>query len=274
LHKRRSLAKERSVKTILKALKLHTVCEEALCPNIGECFHKGVATFMILGNRCTRRCRFCAVEEGVPQAVVADEVERIEEAVRVLNLRYVVVTSPTRDDLADKGAGAFSHLVKRLRELSCVERIEVLIPDLDARKDLIHMVTDAKPDVISHNLETVPSLYDSVRPHSSYERSLEVLKQVKAIDQTIHTKSGIMLGLGEKEQEVVCVLEDLRSVGCDFISIGQYLQPTRNHFPVQEYISQDRFDYYRNIAHGLGFRAIQSSPYTRSSYLAHTYFSL
>ena len=260
------------MKAMLKEFSLKTVCQEALCPNISECFSKKIATFMILGDICTRDCKFCGVKKTkLGKSVDYSEPKKIAEAVKRLNLAYVVITSPTRDDLADKGARAFYLTVKELRNLEVVKGIEVLIPDFLIDQDSLNLVISSKPDVIGHNLETVPRLYREIRKNSDYCRSLSVLKKTKELNPDIYTKSALMLGMGESESEVIKVLEDLRGVNCDFLSLGQYLPPSTNHYPVKEYISPDKFSFYREQAEKLGFKKVLSSPYVRSSYLADSY---
>ncbi len=272
LNKRLNFQFARNTKILLKDLNLHTVCQEALCPNISECFSKGVATFMILGDVCTRNCRFCGVKKGQPKEVDFQEPKRIKEAVKRLKLSYVVITSPTRDDLTDEGATLFYLTVKELKTLDFVKAVEVLIPDFSGKKHLLEIVLQSYPTVVSHNIETVPSLYPSIRCGADYQRSLKILSWSKEIAPCIYTKSGIMLGLGEKDEEVMEVLKDLRNVGCDFLSIGQYLPPSKTHIPPKEYIPYEKFEEWERIATGLGFKKVMSRPYVRSSYLAHTYF--
>jgi len=252
------------VSELLEELKINTVCEEADCPNRNECYSKKTATFMILGTVCTRKCTFCNVRFGTPEAVEIDEPDRIAVAVKKLNLKYVVITSVTRDDLPDGGAGHFAAVISSIRKHSPETVIEVLIPDLSDITKLIY----ESPVVISHNMETVKSLYPDVRPGADYERSLKVLKHVKALDPNIYTKSGLMLGLGETRDEVIKVLDDLLNVGCEFLTIGQYLSPSKNHFPVHEYIEPHVFDEYAKTAKKMGFRYTASAPLVRSSYNA------
>jgi len=259
------------VKTLLRGLNLHTVCEEAMCPNVGECFHKNTAAFMILGNICTRDCKFCGVAKGEPLPLDDTEPQNIAQAVKAMGLNYVVVTSVTRDDLHDKGAGQFIDTTAEIRKTSPETKIELLIPDFNAEEKLIERVVQIKPDVINHNIETVKRLYPDIRSKANYRRSLQVLRIIKGIDSSMRTKSGFMLGLGETGEEVKELLKDLRSVGCDFLSIGQYLQPSREHYPVQEFVNPEKFEEYRVFAMDLGFSAVKSSPYTRSSYQADEY---
>jgi len=271
LNKKISLPDCRKTKQRLKELGLSTVCEQARCPNISQCFSRGTATFMIMGDICTRNCRFCGVTKGRPLALDKSEPQRVKQAVKLMDLEYVVITSPTRDDLEDGGAGHFSSTIKALRSLSCVSKIEVLIPDFQGDRACLHTVIDAGPDVINHNLETVPSLYSRVRSKAGYQRSLDLLAGIKRFSSSIFSKSGLMLGLGEKDREIEAVLEDLRAVDCDFLSIGQYLPPSRTHYPVQEYVLPEKFDFWQKKAQEMGFRHCLSGPYVRSSYKAHTY---
>lgn len=271
LNKKISLRDLHKLKTLFGELKINTVCEEALCPNISECFSKGVATFMILGDICTRSCKFCAVKEGIPTCIDLDEPKKIKEAVRLLKLEYVVITSPARDDLEDGGAQIFACSILELKMLSFVKKIEVLIPDFLLNKKAIKLILETIPSVVAHNTETVPSLYKELRPQADYKRSLNALELVKEFNKNILTKSGIMLGLGEKDYEVKDVLDDLRRVGCDFLSIGQYLPPSLAHYPVKEYVHPEKFSYFEHLAYGLGFKHVMSSPYVRSSYMADTY---
>lgn len=253
---------------LLEDFSLHTVCQEAQCPNIFECFSKKTATFLILGDVCTRNCTFCDVKKGKPQEVDKNEPQKVAEAVKALNLRYVVVTSVTRDDLEDGGAEHFANVIEKIKELNPQTKVEVLIPDFNGDEKAIYKVVRARPDVLSHNVETVPRLYPTVRPKADYERSLGVLKMAKKIDDRIYTKSGLMVGLGETKEEVKEVLKNLRSVECDFVTIGQYLSPSKQHHPVVEYIHPDIFKEYREYAISIGFRYVMSNPLVRSSYLA------
>ncbi|MDP2922614.1 MAG: lipoyl synthase [Candidatus Omnitrophota bacterium] len=273
VNKKISLSSCRQTKAILRSFNAHSVCEEALCPNITECFKAGVATFLILGNTCTRRCMFCAVSKGIPQKVDHSEVFEIKNAVKKLGLRYVVVTSPTRDDLADGGSKIFCEVVKEIKSHDKAIKVEILIPDFLGSRNSIEKAAHCGADVVSHNIETVPSLYTKVRIGADYRRSLYVLNLVKELDNDIFTKSGLMLGLGEKEEEVIEVFRDLREAQCDFLTLGQYLAPTTGHYPVKEYVSSQKFFHLANQAYGLGFRKVKSSTYTRSSYLAHTFFT-
>jgi lipoic acid synthetase len=256
------------VEKILRKLSLHTVCEEANCPNIGECFNKKTATFMILGKYCTRNCTFCNVKKNTPQPLDLKEPFHIAEAVKKWQLKYIVITSVTRDDLPDGGAGHFASVIKAIRDVNADVLIEVLIPDFGGNSDSLLKVVKAKPDVINHNMETVPRLYQEVRPMASYERSLEVLANVKAMDGGILTKSGIMLGLGENHEEIINVFNDLRKKDCDFITIGQYLAPSKQHHPVIKYYHPDAFENYKKLALEAGFKSVASAPLVRSSYNA------
>jgi len=257
-----------AVESILKSLNLNTVCNEAACPNMAECFSRKTATFMILGTACTRNCRFCNVSHGQTHDHDAEEPGNVARAVKELGLRYVVVTSVTRDDLPDGGAGHFAQTIREIRNASPETVIEVLIPDFLGSSDALGTVTDAKPDVISHNMETVKSLYNAVRPQAVYERSLELIGRIKLLEPKIRSKSGIMVGLGETKAQVYELFEDLRGVGCEFLTIGQYLAPTKQHIPVKEYIEPSAFDDYRSVALGKGFEFVASAPLVRSSYNA------
>lgn len=260
-----------NVKTMynmLEEFSLATVCSGAHCPNIGECYAARTATFMILGSQCTRRCRFCAVGKGDVRPVDPDEPRRVAEMAVKLGLKYVVVTSVTRDDLADGGAQQFTETIAQIRELSPGTLIEVLIPDLKGRESALDSIIAARPEVINHNIETVPALYSGVRPQADYQRSLHVLQYVKKNAPQIVTKSGIMVGLGEAPAQVAAVLADLRGTGCDLLTIGQYLAPSKEHIPVAEYIAAEQFQAYRQLAKQLGFQHAACGPLVRSSYHA------
>ncbi|HQC15668.1 lipoyl synthase [Mesotoga prima] len=261
------------IKVMLRSLRLHTVCEEARCPNIGECFASRTATFMILGNICTRNCRFCAVSKGIPGSPDPKEPENISHAVHLLQLRHAVITSVTRDDLNDGGASQFVDVVRELRKNCPDTTIELLIPDLNGNWKALERIVREHPDVLNHNVETVPSLYVSVRPGATYERSIGLLRRVKEIDSSIITKSGIMVGLGEDEDEVKSVIDDLIGAGCRMLTIGQYLQPSHKHLPVVEYITPEQFESYRIFALERGFSFVASGPLVRSSYHAALGFS-
>ena len=256
------------VKEILQRFSLNTVCEEANCPNRMECFSKKTATFMILGSQCTRNCRFCNVTHAEPQPVDPEEPQNVAKAALELGLKHVVITSVTRDDLPDGGAKHFSKVIKAIKTLKSDIVVEVLIPDLRGSFEALETVVKAKPEILNHNVETVPRLYSEVRPAALYERSLELLKRVKTIDSSVLTKSGIMVGLGEKEEEVIEVFKDLRKAGCDFLTVGQYLAPSAKHYPVVEYISPEVFKMYKEKALSLGFSFVASAPLVRSSYNA------
>jgi len=254
---------------LLDELKLHTVCESAKCPNHWECWSKGTATFMIAGDRCTRACGFCAVTTARPFALEADEPQRVAEATRRMRLRHIVITAVARDDLADGGAEHFRKTIEAVRAANPGIVIEVLVPDFKDRDESIETVLAANPHIFNHNLETVRRLTPLVRSRATYDRSLSVLRKVKAgRGDAIYTKSGMMLGLGETEEEVVAALEDLRRIGCDLLTLGQYLQPTLKHLPVVEFIGPEVFDAYARIARSLGFVHAASAPLVRSSYHA------
>jgi lipoyl synthase len=253
---------------LLRDLSLHTVCEEATCPNRMECFSSKTATFMILGEVCTRNCTFCDVASGTVFTPDPEEPEHVAEAVRKLGLKHAVITSVTRDDLPDGGASRFADVIEAVRKTSPGTTIEVLIPDFLGNAGALRKVIDAAPEIINHNVETVPSLYPEVRPQADYRRSLQLLKRVKEAKPSMITKSGIMLGLGEKEAEVLDVMKDLRAAGCDFITIGQYLAPSRDHHPVVEYVYPETFRRLEEAAYRLGFEAAASAPFVRSSYHA------
>jgi len=254
------------VRDVIDRNKLHTICTSGQCPNKEECWGRGTATFMILGNICTRACKFCAVSTGRPHPADWEEPVRIAESVMKMKLKHCVITSVDRDDLEDGGAAIWASTISAVKETSPATTIETLVPDFRGRKELLQEVIDARPDVISHNLETVRRLTPLVRSAAIYARSLEVVGRVAA--SVIRSKSGIMLGLGETEEEVIEVMDDLRSVGCEVMTIGQYLQPSRKHLPVKEYIRPEQFEKYRKIGLEKGFRHIESSPMVRSSYRA------
>ena len=260
------------LKAILRKLNLSTVCEEALCPNIGECFSRGTATFMIMGDVCTRRCSYCNVATGKPQQLDKKEPENIALAVKKLKLKYVVITSVNRDDLEDGGASHFRDVINKVREINPNIKIEVLIPDFKFNWEYLKIVVDAKPDVINHNIETVSSLYKKVRHLGDYEKSLLLLKKVKQFDRNILTKSGLMVGLGESKEEVIEVMKDLRNVKCDILTIGQYLQPSVNHRPVSKFYSEEEFKEFEKIGYSLGFKSVYSGQLVRSSYNANEVF--
>ena len=247
---------------------LVTVCEEAGCPNIGECWSKKHATFMIMGEVCTRACAFCNVRTGLPDALDGDEPERVAEATKKLGLEHVVITSVDRDDLDDGGARHFANVIAAIRNTSPKTTIEVLTPDFLRKPGAVEIVVEAQPDVFNHNLETVPSLYLTVRPGARYFHSIRLLQRVKELDPTIFTKSGIMVGLGEERNEVLQLMDDLRSADVDFITMGQYLQPTKKHHAVKKFVTPDEFKSYEKIAYTKGFLMVSASPLTRSSHHA------
>ncbi len=271
LRKKVVAGEQTAMRALLSELQLNTVCQQALCPNISECFGCGQATFLILGRDCTRQCSFCNVEKGVrPLPPDPDEPRRVAEAVVRLQLTHVVITSPTRDDLPDGGAGQFAATVAAIRAASPTTRVELLVPDFGGDLQALQTVLQAGPDILAHNLETVPRLYE-VRKGADYARSLTVLQTAVKLAPDIPVKSGLMLGLGETEQEVVAVMQDLRQVGCSYLSLGQYLAPSRRHQPVAAFIPPERFEALREQALALGFRHVESGPYVRSSYHAAKY---
>jgi lipoyl synthase len=258
-----------NVKGILRDLELNTVCEEASCPNIGECFNAGTATFLIMGPACTRACPYCDIDfEKKPKPLDPTEPTRLAEAVRRMNLNHVVITSVNRDDLPDGGASQFVCCIESVRAVSPQTTIEVLIPDLCGNWEALDGILQAQPEVLNHNTETVPRLYRRVRPQGEYERSLELLRRARELAPWVYTKSGIMVGLGETDAEVQQVMQDLRAVDCDIITIGQYLQPSAKHLGVQEFVTPEQFDGWRQLGESLGFLQVVSSPLTRSSYHA------
>ncbi|RMC91923.1 lipoyl synthase [Clostridium autoethanogenum] len=256
------------MENMLKKLSLHTVCESANCPNIGKCFKHKTATFMVMGDTCTRNCRFCAVNKGIPHELDPKEPENVAIASKKLELKHTVITSVTRDDLEDGGASHFVKIIKAMRKENPQSTIELLIPDLKGNWNALKEIIDAGPDILNHNIETVESLYGKVRPMAIYNRSIELLRQVKIFNRDVYTKCGIMLGLGETEQQVVKVIDDLMKINCDILTIGQYLRPSKNHLPVSEYIAPEKFAKYKKIALNKGFKVVFSGPYVRSSYKA------
>lgn len=256
------------VANLMKDLSLNTVCKEANCPNLGECYKKRTATFMILGSQCSRNCKFCNVKNGIPERVDEREPQRVSEAVAKLGLKYVVVTSVTRDDLPDEGAGHFAATIRTVKEQNPGVRVEVLIPDMHAKPENLDIVLQAGPDVLNHNMETIARLYPTVRPEADYQRSLQVLRYSKENYPHISTKTGIMVGLGEKEDEVLQLMDDVLAVHCDIMTIGQYLRPSKDHLPIVEYVKPEQFERYRRLGVEKGFRYIASSPLVRSSYRA------
>jgi lipoic acid synthetase len=258
----------RELKRLVSDLKLHTVCESAACPNVGECWNRRTATFMILGNVCTRRCGFCAVQKGAPLEVDYDEPRRVAEACQTLGLKYAVITSVNRDDRKDGGAEIFARTIAAIRERIAGCRVEVLVPDFQGSRQAMEIVMNAHPDVLNHNTETVPRLYRQVRLGARYERSLEMLAYAKQLRPFIPTKSGLMLGLGENREEVLTVMRDLRKHNVDILTLGQYLRPSQKHLPVIRYVPQDEFDDYKRIGYELGFTHVEAGPLVRSSYHA------
>lgn len=253
---------------IVRENKLVTVCEEAGCPNIGECWSKKHATFMVMGDTCTRACAFCNVKTGMPEALDVGEPERVADAVARMGLMHSVITSVDRDDLADGGAQHIAQTVLAIRAASPLTTIEVLTPDFLKKSGALEMVVEARPDVFNHNLETVPGLYLKIRPGARYFHSLRLLERVKELDPQMFTKSGIMVGLGETREQVMQVMDDMRSAGIDFITIGQYLQPTRKHAAIDRFVTPDEFKSYETVAYSKGFLMVSSSPLTRSSHHA------
>ena len=270
LRKKVNPGDQSEMRQLLGELRLNTVCQQALCPNISECFACGQATFLILGKNCTRLCSFCNVDKTVPLPVDADEPVRVADAVARLKLSHVVITSPTRDDLPDGGAAIYAATVSAIRSSSPATRIELLIPDFQGSVTSLETVIASRPDIIAHNVETVPRLYQ-IRSGAEYDRSLEVLRASTELAPDIQTKSGIMLGMGEREEEVLRVFHDLRAAGCAYLSIGQYLAPSRRHYPVQEYVRPELFESLRVEALAMGFSHVESGPYVRSSYHAGQY---
>jgi lipoic acid synthetase len=262
----------RKVPDLVRKGGLHTVCEEALCPNKGECFSRGTATFLILGDRCTRDCRFCSVAHGPSGPPDPEEPVKVARAVQEMGLQYVVITSVTRDDLADGGAGLFARTIEETRKRNPEILVEVLIPDFQGDVQALDKVLEARPDVLNHNLETVPRLYPSVRPEAVYQRSLELLEHVRFYDPAIPTKSGLMLGLGETTEEIDRTLKDLFAVGCSLLTLGQYLQPTGRHLPVHRFVHPGEFEEWRKAALDLGFAEVASGPFVRSSYRAEAFY--
>ncbi len=270
LQKRVNPSEHREMLSLLGELRLNTVCQQALCPNISECFSSGQATFLILGKNCTRLCSFCNLDKNVPEPVDLEEPQRVAKAVARLKLVHIVITSPTRDDLPDGGADQYAATIAAIRSVSPGTRIEPLIPDFQGNRHSVAKVVMAAPDIIAHNVETVPRLYH-IRNGADYHRSLELLRLCGELDANIPTKSGIMLGMGETVEEVELVLSDLNEVGCAYLSIGQYLAPSRNHYPVQNYVTPELFESLRETSLRIGFSHVESGPYVRSSYHAGQY---
>jgi lipoic acid synthetase len=262
----------RKVKSLLSGLKLHTVCQEANCPNIGNCFEDKTATFLILGKICTRGCSFCNMGRRIPLELDSSEPLHIAQAVKMLELEYVVITSVTRDDLEDGGANHFAQVIKEIRKLNPGCKVEVLVPDFKGNLESLKIVLKGKPEVLNHNLETVKRLYPIVRKGADYERSLTLLKKSKEYDNSILTKSGIIIGLGESREEIIELMQDLRGVDCDLLTIGQYLSPSAKHLKVERYYSPEEFEELKKIGEDIGFRKVESGPLVRSSYRAKTVF--
>ena len=258
------------VRKLVKQHHLHTVCQSAHCPNIGDCWGQRTATFMILGDICTRNCQFCAVTSGTPQAVDQDEPRRVAEAVKKLSLRYVVITSVTRDDLPDSGAAIFTDTIREIRKAVPACKVEVLIPDFNGLESALSVVIESNPDVLNHNIETVPSLYPTVRPEADYYRSIRVLEYAK--HQGMLIKTGLMLGLGETDDEVLAVMHHLREVDCDMLTLGQYLQPSSEHLPIDRYLTPAEFNQFKMTGEEIGFRHVEAGPLVRSSFHAASSF--
>jgi lipoyl synthase len=257
------------LRTLMREQRLNTICEEALCPNIGECWENRTATFLILGEVCTRNCGFCSVITGRPTGLDLDEPRRLAEAVEKIGLRHIVTTSVTRDDLPDGGSVIFAETIRELRSRIADCGIEVLIPDFQGNWDALKTVMDARPDILNHNMESVPRLYGRVRPKAIYAQSLELLKRAKELQPEVNTKSGLMVGLGEEREELLHVFADLRASDVDVLTVGQYLRPTMKHLPVERYVDPAEFAELKTIAQGMGFKHVESGPLVRSSYHAH-----
>ncbi len=256
------------MKSLLRNGKLHTICEEAKCPNIAECFGSGTAVFLILGDICTRNCRYCYVKHGKPTPLNLDEPGDVAESVKKLGLKYAVITSVTRDDLDDGGANVFYETIREIKKLNKNCNIEVLIPDFKGKIESLKKIIDANPDVINHNIEVVKELFQEIRPQGNYEISLRILKDIKKINKDVKTKSGFMVGLGESKEQILNTMKDLRRANVDFLTIGQYLQPSRNHVVISKYYTPEEFDQLKKIALDLGFKHVESGPLVRSSYHA------
>ena len=259
-----------SMKEMFRGSRLHTVCESAHCPNMGKCWGQGVATFMILGEVCTRACRFCAVKAGLPQIIDPEEPLLVAKAVQELKLRYVVITSVARDDLKDEGAGHFVETIQAIRQLTPQVKIEVLIPDFSAKYELLKVLTDAAPEVVSHNIETVRRISPNIRPQAQHDRSLEVLRMMRQLNNKIFVKSSFMLGIGETDEEIVELMRELLDAGCQILTIGQYLSPSqmKRHVPVQRFVTPQQFEELRVMGMNMGFKFVMSAPLVRSSYIA------
>jgi lipoic acid synthetase len=255
------------MKRLLRNLNLHTICEEAKCPNIAECFSNGIAVFLILGDICTRNCRYCNVKHGIPKPVNIAEAKDVAESVKKLDLKYVVITSVNRDDLTDGGANVFNETIKKIKKVSDC-RIEVLIPDFNGNYQSLKSIISSKPDVINHNIEIVEDLFPTIRPKGNYKTSIQLLKRIKLIDKMIKTKSGFMIGIGENKEQIIKTMEDLISANVDFLTIGQYLQPSKKHAELIKYYTPKEFEEFKNLALSIGFSHVESGPLVRSSYHA------
>ena len=256
------------MKSLLKNAKLHTICEEAKCPNISECFNSGTAVFLILGDICTRNCKYCHVKQGIPKPLNKDEPKSVAESVKSLDLNYVVITSVTRDDLKDGGASVFYETINQVRNQNNECKIEVLIPDFKGKIESLKRVIDAKPDVINHNIEVVEDLFETIRPEGNYKKSIELLEKIKKINNKIKTKSGFMIGIGENKDQILKTMGNLRKANVDFLTIGQYLQPTKDHAEIKKYYTPAEFEELKKIAIDMGFAHVESGPLVRSSYHA------
>jgi len=262
------------MKKLLRKSKLHTICEEAKCPNISECFESGTAVFLILGNICTRNCKYCNVKHGIPVALNKNEPKDIADSVKQLSLRYVVITSVTRDDLSDGGASVFYDTINEIKKLNLECKIEILIPDFKGNIKSLQNVIKAKPDVVNHNIEVVEDLFSNIRPEGNYKISLELLGNIKKIDPNCITKSGFMIGIGETKEQIVKTMHDLVEKNVDFLTIGQYLQPSKNHVEIKRYYTPKEFEEFRKIALDFGFKYVESGPLVRSSYHAEKALSI
>lgn len=260
------------MKSILRNAKLHTICEEAKCPNIAECFGNGTSVFLILGDTCTRNCKYCNVKHGNPKSLNYNEPKDVAESVRKLDLRYVVITSVTRDDLDDGGALFFYDTIKEVKSLNKKCKLEVLIPDFKGNIESLKKIVSAKPDVINHNIEVVQELFPDIRPEGNYKISIKVLKNIKKIDNNLKSKSGFMIGLGETKDQILNTMKDLRKANVDYLTIGQYLQPSKNHAEIKKYYTPKEFEELKNTAINMGFKHVESGPLVRSSYHAEKVF--
>lgn len=260
------------MKSLLRNAKLHTICEEAKCPNIAECFENGTAVFLILGDTCTRNCKYCNVKHGTPRSLNPNEPKDVAISVKELNLRYVVITSVTRDDLDDGGASLFYDTIKEVKKLNQNCKLEVLIPDFRGNLESLKKIVNAGPDVINHNIEVCQDLFPDIRPEGNYKISIKLLKNIKKIKNNINTKSGFMVGIGETKDQIIKTMEDLKKANVDFLTIGQYLQPTRNHAEIKKYYTPKEFEEFKNIAINMGFKHVESGPLVRSSYHAEKVF--